>query len=75
MTHRPKPTNRGSVARTEPHAKRVPARDPASHQQDQAAALHALQAAIQDGLNSGVSDKTLRQIWAKSEQRHQSRNG
>lgn len=75
MRRRQEQTNRRAFAHGQPKDQRAPAHESASHQQDQAAALHVLQAAIQDGLNSGVSDKTLRQIWAEAEQRHQARNG
>jgi len=75
MRRRQKQTNRPAFAHDQPKDERAPAREPAKRQQGQAAAFHALQAAIQDGLNSGVSEKTLRQIWAESEQRHRSRNG
>ena len=75
MRRRRKQTNRPTFAYGQPKAERAPAHEPANRQQGQAAAFHALQTAIQDGLNSGVSEKTLRQIWAEAEQRHRSRNG
>ena len=75
MRRRQEQTNRRSFPHGQPEDERAPAHDPANRQQDQAAALHALHAAIQDGLKSGVSDKTLRQIRAETEQRHQARNG
>ena len=71
MRRRQKLTNIPACAHGQPKDERPPAHEPANRQQGQAAALHTLQAAIQDGLNSGVSDKTLRQIWAEAEQRHQ----
>ena len=33
------------------------------------------QAAIQEGLDSGVSDRTVGEIWAEAEARHQAKNG
>ena len=75
MRRRQEQTNRRAFAHGQPKDEGTPTHEPANRQQGQAAALHALQAAIQDGLNSGVSDKTLRQIWAEAEQRHRSRNG
>ena len=35
----------------------------------------SLREAIQDGLSSGLSDKTLRDIWEEAEQRNLARNG
>jgi len=45
-------------------------RDLVRRDQEQNAKFKALKAAVQDGLNSGVSDKTLGEIWAEAEQRH-----
>lgn len=75
MRRRQEQTNGRAFAHGQPKDARAPAHEPSNRQQGQAPALHVLQAAIQDGLNSGVSDKTLRQIWAEAEQRHQARNG
>lgn len=36
---------------------------------------HVVRTAIQDGLSSGLSDKTLRDIWAEAERRYLARNG
>ncbi|MGB7395335.1 MAG: type II toxin-antitoxin system ParD family antitoxin [Pricia sp.] len=32
--------------------------------------LEELRAAIQEGLDSGISDKTVEQIWKEAEERH-----
>ena len=37
--------------------------------QEQSARFHALKEAIRDGLESGVSDKTARDVWAEAERR------
>ena len=37
--------------------------------------LLALRAAIQEGLDSGDSDRTVGEIWAEAEARHQAKNG
>lgn len=42
---------------------------------DQKSKLLALRAAIQEGLDSGVSDRTVGDIWAEAEARHQTKNG
>ena len=75
MRRRQEQTNRRAFAHGQPKDERAPTHEPANRQQGQAAALQVLQAAIQDGLNSGVSNKTLRQIWTEAEQRRQARNG
>jgi len=75
MGRRQEQTNGRAFAHGQPKDARAPVHETANRQQGQAPALHVLQAAIQDGLNSGVSDKTLRQIWAEAEHRHQARNG
>lgn len=36
--------------------------------------LEELRAAIQEGLDSGISDKTLEQIWKEAEERHAKEN-
>ena len=38
--------------------------------QEQNAQFRALKEAIQDGLESGVSDKTVKEVWAEAEQRY-----
>ena len=44
-------------------------RDLIRRDQKQNAQFRALKEAIQDGLESGVSDKTVKEIWAEAEQR------
>ena len=75
MTGRREQANRRALAHGQPEDERAPVRDLTSEQQARTAAVHAVKAAIQEGLDSGVSEKTLRQIWAEAEQRHQARNG
>ena len=43
--------------------------------QEQNARFRALKAAIQEGMDSGISDKTLRDIWEEAEERHKAKNG
>ena len=50
-------------------------RDLVRRDQEQNAKFKALKAAVQDGLNSGVSDKTLGEIWAETERRHAVKDG
>jgi antitoxin ParD1/3/4 len=50
-------------------------RDLVRRDQEQNAKFKALKAAVQDGLNSGVSDKTLGEIWAEAERRHAVKDG
>ena len=50
-------------------------RDLVRRDQDQKSKLLALKAAIQEGLDSGVSDRTVGDIWAEAEARHESRGG
>ena len=42
--------------------------------QSERAKLIALKAAIQDGLDSGISDDTLEEIWQDAETRHQNQH-
>lgn len=49
-------------------------RDLIRRDQEQNSAFRTLKAAIQDGLASGESDKTVREIWAEAEQRYRARN-
>ena len=37
--------------------------------QEQSARFHALKEAIRDGLESGVSNKTAREVWTEAERR------
>ncbi len=50
-------------------------RDLVRRDQEQNAKFKALKAAIQEGLDSGISDKTLRDIWEEVEARHKANNG
>ena len=50
-------------------------RDLVRRDQEQNAKFRALKAAIQEGLDSGISDKTLRDIWEEAEARHTAKNG
>ena len=50
-------------------------RDLLRRDQEQHGRFHALKRAIQDGLDSGVSDKTLREIWEEAERRYRARHG
>jgi len=50
-------------------------RDLVRRDQEQNAKFKALKAAVQDGLHSGVSDKTLGEIWAEAERRHAVKDG
>lgn len=43
--------------------------------QEQNARYRALKEAIQDGLDSGLSDRTVGEVWAEAEQRHRARHG
>ena len=50
-------------------------RDLIRRDQEQNAQFRALKQAIQDGLQSGMGEKTVNQIWAEAEQRHRTRLG
>jgi antitoxin ParD1/3/4 len=50
-------------------------RDLIRRDRDQKSKLLALRAAIQEGLDSGVSDRTVGDIWAEAEARHRSKHG
>ena len=50
-------------------------RDLVRRDQEQNAKFSALKAAIQEGLDSGISDKTLRDVWEEAEARHKAKNG
>ena len=50
-------------------------RDLIRRDQERNAQFRALKQAIQDGLESGVGDKTVREIWAEAEQRYGARHG
>ena len=50
-------------------------RDLIRRDQEQNAQFRALKEAIRDGLESGVSDKTVKEVWAEAEQRYRARHG
>jgi antitoxin ParD1/3/4 len=43
--------------------------------QESGVELAALRNAIHEGLNSGVSERTVEEIWSEAEKRYESRNG
>ena len=43
--------------------------------QERSATFRALKEAVQEGVESGVSDRTVKEIWAEAEQRYQARHG
>ena len=43
--------------------------------QEQSARFHALKEAIREGLESGVSDKTAREVWTEAERCAVARHG
>ena len=50
-------------------------RDLVRRDQEQNAKFRALKAAIQEGLNSGISNKTVRDVWEEAEARYRAKNG
>ena len=50
-------------------------RDLVRRDQEQNAKFKALKQAIQEGLDSGVSDKTVSDIWEEAEKRYRAKNG
>ncbi len=50
-------------------------RDLVRRDQEQNAKFMALKAAIQEGLDSGVSDKTVSDIWEEAEKRYRAKKG
>jgi antitoxin ParD1/3/4 len=50
-------------------------RDLVRRDQEQSARFHALKAAIQQGLDSGVSGRTVTEIWEWAEQRYKADHG
>jgi antitoxin ParD1/3/4 len=50
-------------------------RDLVRRDQEQNAKFKALKAAIQEGLDSGVSDKKVSDIWEEAEKRYKAKNG
>ena len=43
--------------------------------QERNATFRALKQAVQEGVESGVSDRTVKEIWAEAEQRYEARHG
>ena len=50
-------------------------RDLVRRHQDQGTKLRTLKDAIEEGLSSGVSEKTVGELWADAEARYKTRNG
>ena len=50
-------------------------RDLVRRDQSEQQKLDELRAALQEGLDSGISDKTVEEIWKEAEERHTQRNG
>ena len=50
-------------------------RDLIRRDQERNAQFRALKEAIQEGLESGVGDKTVKEIWAEAEKRYTARHG
>jgi len=50
-------------------------RDLVRRDQEQNAKFRALKAAIQEGLDSGISNKTVRDVWEEAEARSRAKNG
>ncbi len=50
-------------------------RDLVRRDQEQNAKFKALKQAIQEGLDSGISDKTVSDIWEAAEKRYRAKNG
>ena len=50
-------------------------RDLIRRDQEQNAQIRALKEAIQEGLESDVSSKTVKEIWVEAEQRYTARHG
>ena len=50
-------------------------RDLVRRDQEQKAKFKALKQAIQEGLDSGISDKTVSDIWEEAEKRYRAKNG
>jgi antitoxin ParD1/3/4 len=50
-------------------------RDLVRRDQEQNAKFRALKAAIQEGLDSGISNKTVRDVWEEAEARYRAKNG
>ena len=50
-------------------------RDLVRRDQEQNSRFKALKAAIETGLDSGISERSVGEIWAEAETRHKARNG
>ena len=50
-------------------------RDLVRRDQEQNAKFRALKAAIQEGLDSGISNKTVSDVWEEAEARYRAKNG
>ena len=50
-------------------------RDLIRRDQERNAQFRALKEAIQEGLESGIGNKTVKEIWAEAEQRYTARHG
>ena len=50
-------------------------RDLIRRDQERNERLRALKEAIQEGLESGVSEKTVKEVWAEAEQRYRAKYG
>ncbi len=50
-------------------------RDLVRRDQEQNAKFRALKATIQEGLDSGISNKTVRDVWEEAEARYRAKNG
>ena len=50
-------------------------RDLVRRDQEQNARFRALKVAIQEGLDSGISNKTVRDVWEEAEARYRAKNG
>lgn len=50
-------------------------RDLVRRDQEQNAKFKALKQALQEGLDSGISDKTVSDIWEEAEKRYRAKNG
>lgn len=57
--------DRGDYTNDSEYLRDLVRRDQANQQK-----LKELRAAIQEGLDSGISDKTIEQIWKEAEERH-----
>ena len=75
MTDCRKRSNRTTVLSGDPESDSDPYRGLMRDDRDQIATLRSLQAAVQDGLTSDISYKTLNDIWVETEQRFRSRHG